>query len=90
MDNGRQRKPCLHSSREIIITLAVVVFVIQFGNAVSNVPSTHLLEDIICRQYYHNSSSAMIPENLCSLEPIQSELNIVTTGQLVSSYIPGS
>lgn len=81
--------PKMQSSLYIVAWLAVIVFLIQLGASLSDVPSTRLLEDIVCHKYYHNNSNTLIPENQCTLDTVQGELNVVLTGALILGYLPG-
>lgn len=80
-----KKKSPLH----IVAWLAVVVFLVQLGASLSDVPSTRLLEDILCHKYHHNASSALIPEGQCTMDAVQGELNVISTGALIMGYLPG-
>lgn len=73
----------------IVAWLAVVVFLVQLGSGLSDVPSTRLLEDILCHKYHHTTSSAPIPEDQCSAAAVQGELNVLSMGALILGYLPG-
>ncbi len=77
----------------VVAFLAMVVFIVQFGISLADVPSTRLLEDAICRNYYGNygnySRGELLDESRCQAEPVQAELNVVSTGLLISQFIPG-
>lgn len=73
----------------IVAWLAVIVFLVQLGASLSDVPSTRLLEDIICHKYHHNTSSALMSETQCAMDAVQGELNVVLTGALILGYLPG-
>jgi len=75
----------------VVVFLAAIVFVVQLGNSLSDVPSTRLLEDIICRDFYGDyARSGLIDEAKCQMQEVQGELNIVSTGLNISGFIPGA
>lgn len=84
------KNPKTRSPFYIVAWLAVVVFLVQLGAGLSDVPSTRLLEDILCRKYHHITSSAgLVPEDQCSAATVQGELNILSMGALILGYLPG-
>lgn len=83
------RRSKLQSPLYIVVMLALAVFFIQLGASLSDVPSTRLLEGLICNKYYHRSSGSLLPEDECSVGAVQSELNIVLMGALILGYLPG-
>ncbi len=66
MEARLQSRRFLRTSRAVVVFLAAVIFIINFGLALGDVPSTILLETLI-------SSTA-------SSESVQAELNVVSTG----------
>lgn len=60
----------------IVAWLAVVVFLVQLGASLSDVPSIRLLEDILCQKYH-------------TMEAVQGELNVISMGSLIMGYLPG-
>ncbi len=88
--------PQTRSPRAIVLLLALMAFVLIFGDWLLLVPSTRIYEDIICHHYYDNledqrhvSLTEKIDEKLCKLDPIQSELAIIMAGINVSRAVPG-
>lgn len=73
----------------VVVMLALVIFFIQLGASLSDVPSTRLLEGFICNKYHHRSLGSLLPEDECRMGAVQSELNIVMMGALVLGYLPG-
>lgn len=87
-----KENPCLskrHSPLYIVTLLALVVFVVQLGGSIADVPSTRLLEGLICNEYYRSSSAILLPESQCGVGPVQEELNVITMGALILGYLPG-
>lgn len=78
-----------HSPLYIVTLLALVAFVVQLGGSISDVPSTRLLEGLICNEYYRISSGNLLPETHCGVNAVQGELNVITTGTLILDYLPG-
>lgn len=81
----------------LVAFLAVILFIFQFGNVLGSVPSTRLLESIICRENFGKHTSAnsissvsMLDESMCQVGPVQTELNIVSTGLAVFGCVPGT
>lgn len=89
MSNPMQEKRFLRKPISIIVSLAAIVFVIQFGNSLGDVPSLRLLEDIICRDSYAKYSRGLMDETLCQTAAVQWELNTVATGLTIAGFIPG-
>lgn len=73
----------------IVTLLALVVFVVQFGGNIADVPSTRLLEGLICNEYHRISSGNLLPETHCGVDAVQGELNVITTVALILGYLPG-
>lgn len=80
----------LESPLYVVVMLGWVVFLIQLGASLSDVPSTRLLEGLICNKYYHRTSGSLLPEDECSVGAVQTELNIVMMGALILGYLPGT
>lgn len=57
--------------------------------SLTDVPSICLLEDLLCHEYYYNTSSNLMTESNCKVEAVQDELNIVAMGTLIIPYLPG-
>lgn len=77
------------SPRFIVAVLAVLVFITQFGASLSDVPSVRLLQEIICRKHYGLAPDSSVDEEKCRTDWIQGQLNVLSTGALVSGYLPG-
>lgn len=70
--------------------LALTIFIIQIGLSISGLPSTQLMQDIICKtQHSLSSSNRLLPEQDCHDDNVQRELNFVSTGILISVTIGG-
>lgn len=78
-----------HSPLYIVTLLALVVFVVQLGGSLADVPSTRLLEGLICNEYYRTSSGILLSESHCGMSAVQGESNVITTGSLILGYLPG-
>lgn len=78
-----------HSPLYIVTLLALVAFVVQLGGSIADVPSTRLLEGLICNEHYRTSSGYLLPETHCGVDAVQGELNVITTGLLILGYLPG-
>jgi PCFT/HCP family folate transporter-like MFS transporter 1/3 len=80
------------SPRKVGLLLATVIFFITVGTFLSVVPITRLLEDSICRRYYHDDRSRHrkpIDENMCKVGEIQSELAYILGILSMLEAIPG-
>jgi PCFT/HCP family folate transporter-like MFS transporter 1/3 len=64
------------SSRVAILIFAFIIFCLALGGSLAIVPTTKLLEDILCYHYYENKQKkgGNISETLCKVDAIQSEL----------------
>lgn len=80
-----KRRPPLYT----VVLLALIVFLVHIGASLPDVPSTRLLEDILCHKYHHDTSSALVPEDQCTMDAVQGELNVISTGSLIMGYLPG-
>lgn len=78
-----------HSPLFIVPLLALIVFLVQLGASIADVPSTRLLEGLICNDYYKNASGSLLPEAHCSVSEVQDKLNVIITGLLTLGYLPG-
>jgi hypothetical protein len=65
----------------------LIIFILAFGGYLMAVPSIRLYEDIICHHYYnelegegHIGFEGQIDEELCKVEEVQKELNILLAG----------
>lgn len=84
------------SPRTIILIFLSIVFILQFGGSLTFVPSMRLYEDIVCHHYYnkldgerHIGFESNIGEELCKVEEVQKELNVLFAGLNVLSVVPG-
>lgn len=82
--SSKRKKPVY-----ITVFLAIVVFLVQLGSSIADVPSTRLLEEIICQLFYGDRNDDMIAEGKCAINAVQGELNIITTVALILGYLPG-
>lgn len=64
------------SSRIAVFFLAFIIFCLALAGSLTIVPTTRLLEDILCHHHYKNNQDhdGEIDESLCKIDPIQSEL----------------
>ncbi|KUI61057.1 hypothetical protein VP1G_08216 [Cytospora mali] len=82
-------EPKPESPLYIVICLAILVFIVQLGASLSDVPSVQILEDIICYKFYEGIPTAKYIKENCLVGPVQSELNIISMGSLLFGYLPG-
>lgn len=73
----------------IATCLALVIFLVQLGTSLTDVPAIQLLESIICQQASLDSTMVMMLENQCWSIDVQAELNVISMGALVLGYLPG-
>lgn len=73
----------------IATCLALVIFVVQLGISLTDVPSTQLLENLICHEASQNTASKLLPEKQCQGIAVQAELNVISMGTLILGYLPG-
>lgn len=76
------RPETFKSPRHIALCLAVVLFVLQLGASLADVPATQLLEDMLCQSQSNESQQ-------CRGVDVQAELNVLSVGALVFGYLPG-
>lgn len=76
------RPETFKSPRHITLCLAVVLFVLQLGASLADVPATQLLEDMLCQSQSNESQQ-------CRGVDVQAELNVLSVGALVFGYLPG-
>jgi hypothetical protein len=64
------------SSRVAVLIFAFISFCLALGGSLAIVPTTKLLEDILCHHYYENKQKqgGNISETLCKVDAIQSKL----------------
>jgi PCFT/HCP family folate transporter-like MFS transporter 1/3 len=72
--------------REIYVC-AIVEFLTTFGNAITSVPATRLIEGAVCQRYYGTGFS--IAERLCKSEKVQSDLAYLLGGYSSLTSLPG-
>lgn len=77
------------SPRYIAICLAVVLFVVQLGASLADVPATRLLENVVCHQLSYDYSASVMPQSQCRGIGVQAELNVLSMGTLLFGYLPG-
>lgn len=73
----------------IAICLSIILFLVQLGASLTDVPTTRLLEDVICKKLFHDGLAAMLPEEKCQGLNVQAELNVLSMGALILGYLPG-
>ena len=63
-------------TRDAISLFSFIIFCLALGGSLAIVPTTSLLEDILCHHYYKDrqDQDGSISENLCKVDAIQSEL----------------
>lgn len=71
--------PKVHSNRTIVNLLLLVNLMVSSAGGLVSIPQARLAEDVLCHEYYHQMASLDVPidEDLCKLEPIQSELAVI-------------
>lgn len=96
------RKPVKFKSPLCIaFCLALLIFVVQLGASLPDVPATQLLENLLCQQLQEEVEAApqrnltsttalvMTPEDQCRGVEVQAELNVIAMGALILGYLPG-
>lgn len=74
----------LHDPRTILYTLVCLLFFSTLGGCIQVLPTTRIIEDVLCHQYYdgvigqgHIGMRERIDEDLCKTDRIQKELAFV-------------
>lgn len=80
---------CGVGRRFLLPFLCLVLFVTQLGLSLSNLPSLRLMQDVICKKKLGIASYSLLPESDCHADAIQQQLNLVTTGSLISTTVGG-
>lgn len=88
--------PKVRSDSLKVLAIAIVCFIVIFGEYAFEIPGTRILEDIICRHYYEDIANnggnvapkGKIDEKLCKGEEVQSEMAIVIAGIQFLSPLP--
>jgi len=68
---------------KVIVIIAILILSVETGASMMSGPTTRIFEAITCKQYYEShdpsqiGSNGKIPEELCKLESIQSEIAFV-------------
>ncbi|KAL1867715.1 hypothetical protein Daus18300_006271 [Diaporthe australafricana] len=73
----------------VVIALAILVFITQFGASLSDVPSVRLLQEVFCRRHYGLSPDSTVVEEKCRIDSVQGQLNVISTGALIFGCLPG-
>lgn len=71
--------PKVSSHKAILNLLLLVNLMASSAGGLINIPQVRLTEDVLCHEYYGRMSSLDVPidEEMCKLEPIQSELAFI-------------
>lgn len=95
----QQYKPAIwqpHSPLAIITLLYAIIFCLQFGAKMMYVPSIRIFEWIICHHHFeglkgdkHIGLDEDLPESMCKIQEVQSELNIIVSVVWMLNCIPG-
>jgi hypothetical protein len=66
----------VQAPRHIVLLLALLILSLATGGALMTVPTTRILEDILCHRYYGDlqGRNGSIDEKLCKVDDIQSDL----------------
>lgn len=72
----------IQNPRVIALLLAFTLLCVSAAESLASVPTTRLLEDVICTRYYHDGMNRTggIDESMCKIDDIQSELAWFTGG----------
>ena len=74
----------------LLLFLCCALFVVQLGLALPELPSTKLMQDIICKRVMHlGGVRGLLPEDECHGEDVQRELNMVGVGVSISLTVAG-
>ena len=85
-----------HSPLAIVSLLYAIVFLLQFGAKLMYVPSIRIFEWILCHNYFnrlegdqHIGIDDDLPESMCKIEAVQTQLNILVSVVWMLNCIPG-
>ena len=85
------RTPAHRLSRQFILpVLLLAIFCIQYGLSLSDLPTTKILQDIICLgsgAVTDTLKPGFVPESLCHDELVQTRLSLVSIGLAVSQTV---
>ncbi|KAI9172423.1 MFS efflux pump atnC [Paramyrothecium foliicola] len=78
--------------RFVLALLCTALFVIQLGISLGDVPTTMVMQQIICEEYFNARAGAgeTLPEELCLDASVQRRLNFFTIGSLISVTVAGA
>ncbi len=85
----------VHRPRTIVFLLSLIILIESTGANLMVVPTTRILEDVICHRYYDvQDLDNSIDERLCKTDAIQSKLaylnGLVSVAEaIVGSYLSG-
>ena len=76
-------KAFTHFSLYLLVSLYALFYLFRFSRALVNIPKVRLIELAVCQRYYRlqpewsGTLAKDIPENLCKILPIQTELSTI-------------
>jgi hypothetical protein len=77
--------------RHVLAVLVAVVFLVQFGLSLGDLPTTKIAQDVVCLQTFADGGLSgepgRLPEALCRGDTVQGRLNAVMVGLAVSQTI---
>ena len=79
-----------YSTLYIILSISVTILILDIGSFIAQAPQTAIFEDIICKQYYKSLASVHKLNNEgCKIEPVQSDVALITGWKDTFETIPG-
>ena len=77
------KKASKHFSIRLLVSLYALFYLFKFSRALVNVPKVRLIELAVCQRYYQHQPgwsgtlAEDIPEKLCKILPVQTELSTI-------------
>lgn len=81
---------CTVGKKCLLPFLCLTLFIIQLGLSLSYLPTIKLIQDIICKQSLGITFDDILPEEQCRDDAVQTELNLISMGNLISVTIGGT
>ncbi|ORY59458.1 major facilitator superfamily domain-containing protein [Pseudomassariella vexata] len=71
----------------VVATLAIIVFLVQYGLTVSDIPSQVAVQGYICSRYYGNADPALLSPQECDDERVFNRLNTISMVSLAVTAV---
>lgn len=93
-DSSGEFKSVDYHATYVILICSFLILAADVAAFMSMAPLTRLLESVICQDYYRRNAafqdaSTEIPEHMCKINPIQSELAMLKGWSAVFDCLPG-